>query len=174
MSIITPVIYTPIHQEEVNYLSSVTEETIRKIIQNCNFLLDLSPIGTIIFVNTNQYGVTQPNLNIWQLCDGSEITNLNSPIRTIGLVKRYTPDLRNLYLTGANNENLNPVTGTQNHNLSHGHTTSHQSLLGSFVDSKGQGAAAPFHAHSLPAQYSNPTIIDAPAYIYYNAYMKIC
>ena len=145
--ITTPPVYSPVHKEEVDYKNPTTEEAIKKIIANNNFLLDLSPIGTIIFINTNQYGGGQPNFALWQICDGSEITNPNSPIRSIGLNQRFTPNLKDRYLKGANASNLNPTGGSQLHNLAHGHSTGGPSAEGGGMQDKGDRRRRETHDH---------------------------
>lgn len=175
--IVTPPIYTPTHVEETEFLQSITEELMRKLIHNNNFLQDLAPIGTIIFVNSNQLGGGQPNLSFWQICDGSEITNANSPIRSIGLNLRYTPQMKNLYPCGAQLLSTNPTYGTHTHNLQHGHSTGGASAEGDGLRKKGSRNRRNPHGHTLASQYKpagdGGTIVQAPAYVYLIAYMKI-
>ena len=173
MAIITPPVYTPVHVEETNYLQPNNEETFKKLIRNNNFLQDLAPVGTIIFVNSNQLGGGQPNSLYWQVCNGSEITNPNSPLRSIGLNLRFTPDLRDRYARGALLSNTNPTGGSHNHNLSHQHTTGTASADGGGLRKKGDRRRRNPHTHILNTQYNNPTVVEAPAYVYYIAYMKI-
>jgi hypothetical protein len=177
MSIITPPIFTPVHQEEFDELQPTTEEVIRKLIRNNNFLLDLAPVGTIIFVNSNQLGGGQPSSSFWQVCDGSEITNPNSPLRSLGLNLRYTPNLKNKYPCGAEFENSNPEYGSHEHQLAHSHSTGGASSQGGGLEEKGDKRRREPHSHTLRTQYNNqndaPTIVESPAYIYYIAYMKI-
>lgn len=171
--ITTPPIFTPVHEEEFDYLEPVSEETMRKLILNSNFLLDLAPVGTIIFVNINQPGVTQPNSNYWQVCDGSQITNPNSPIRSIGLNLRYTPNMKGLYPCGAEFVKVNNTGGTHIHNLVHGHTTGGASAHGKGLKKKGDRSRRNPHGHVLFDQYTAEYELVAPAYLYAVAYMKI-
>jgi hypothetical protein len=173
MSIVTPPIYTPVHEEEIKTLSPHSEEIFRKLVRNNNFLLDLAPVGTIIFVNINQQGGGQPNAAMWQPCDGSEITNSLSPLRSIGLNLRFTPDLRTFYPRGAVNDTSTSTGGSHNHNLQHSHTTGLASVQGPPLDRKGGQRRRNAHGHVLFAQYDNPTFIEAPAYVYLVAYLKI-
>ena len=171
--ITTPQQYTPVHNEEVSYKAPINEETFKKIIWNNNWLLDLVPVGSIIVIQTNQAGGGTPDSNVYQFCDGSEINNINSPLRSIGLNQRFVPDLRNKYPRGANSAVLNPSGGTWDHNLAHGHSTGLPSTIGGRVDNKGDRRRRDLHTHSIPDQYNNPTTIETPAYISYNFYMKI-
>jgi len=97
MAITIPTIYTPVHLDEVEDEESMTEETSRKMVQNSNYLLGLRPLRSIIWVQVNQNGVPPIDLSAWQIADGSEITNPNSPIRSVGATLRFTPDYRNKY-----------------------------------------------------------------------------
>lgn len=175
--IVTPVIYTPVHQEEIiqdnTRLQSFTEETYRKIGQNNNWLIDLRPVGTIIFVNVNQDGGGAPDNQIWQPCDGSEIVNPDSPLRSIGVNQNFVPDLRDRYLRCAGSDVGNNVGGSQDHNLQHTHTTGAPSAVGGRLEDKGDRRYRTAHTHAIATQYNNPTTFDSPAYNYSIAYMKI-
>jgi hypothetical protein len=174
MSIITPPVFTPVHEEETQYLRAIMEDTIRKMIQNNNFLLDLAPLGKIIFVNPNQLGGGQPPSDFWQICDGSEITNPNSPLRSIGLNLRFTPNLKDRYPCGSVDAVSNPTGGTHTHFLNHSHTTGTASADGGGLRKKGDRRRRNNHTHAIASQYpTEGTVIEAPAYVYYIAYMKI-
>ncbi len=173
MSILTPVVISPIHNSETDYLSSINEETLHKLIANNNWLLDLRPIGSIVFINTNQAGASTPDSNVYQICDGSEITHPNSPIRSIGLNQRFTPDLRDKYPRGANSYVVNPIGGTWDHNVSHAHSTGGPSAIGGTIDTKGDRRRRDFHTHSISSALASTLVVETPAYIVYNAYMKI-
>jgi hypothetical protein len=56
------------------------------------------PIGAIFPIMVNISGVDAPDPNIWQECDGSEITNENSPLRSTPSQPRFVPDLRDKYI----------------------------------------------------------------------------
>ena len=172
--IVTPQQYTPVHNEEVAYQSPINEETVKKIVYNNNWLLDLMPLGSIVAIQTNQAGGGTPDANIYQFCDGSEITNSNSPIRSIGLNQRFVPDLRAKFPRAANNATTNPTGGSWDHNLSHAHGTGGPSTVGNTITAnKGDRRRRDFHSHDVPEQYEDPTTIETPAYITYNLYMKI-
>ena len=171
--ITTPPIYTPIHDIETDYLSPINEETLHKMILNNNWLLDLKPIGSISFFQTNQPGTSSPDPMTYQLCDGSEITHPNSPLRSIGLNQRFTPDLRGKYPRGATNFSSNPTGGTWDHNVNHAHTTGIPSSIGGRMQKKGDRRRRDVHTHAINAALNNPTVVESPAYITYNAYMKI-
>ena len=177
MAITTPPIFTGVHEEEIiqesSELQSFTEETYLKIAQNNNWLIDLRPIGSIAFININQQGGGTPDPNIWQECNGSEITNPNSPLRSIGINQNFVPDMRDTYLRCHSGATGNPQGGSQDHNLAHSHNTGGPSATGGGMEDKGDRRFRVNHNHAVATQYSNPTYFDAPAYIQYIAYMKI-
>lgn len=172
--IVTPPINTPIHDMETDFQSPINEETLHKMIVNNNWLLDLRPIGSIVFINTNQSGASTPDPSVYQICDGSEITHPLSPIRSIGLSQRFTPDLRGKYPRGANNWTTNPMGGTWDHNVEHNHGTGGPSSIGATITAnKGDRSRRDVHTHSIGNALTSPLTIETPAYIVYNAYMKI-
>lgn len=171
--IVTPQQFTPVHNEEVKYEAPINEETLKKIVYNNNWLLDLVPVGSIVYLQTNQPGGGTPDPNVYQFCDGSEITNINSPLRSIGLNQRFTPDLRGRFPRGTSSATTNTKGGTWDHNLEHAHTTGLPSSAGGGLDKKGDRRRRDQHTHVIYEQYDNPTTIETPAYIAYNAYMKI-
>lgn len=172
--IVTPPINTPIHDIETDYNSPINEETLHKLIYNNNWLLDLRPVGSIVFINTNQFGASTPDSAVYQICDGSEITHPNSPIRSFGLNQRFTPDLRGKYPRGANNWTTNPSGGTWDHNVAHAHSTGGYSTIGNTITAnKGNRRRRDQHTHSIGSALTSPLTVETPAYIVYNAYMKI-
>ena len=177
MSTITPKIWTPFGEFQVQYEISFDEEISKKIVLNNNWALDLKPIGSIIFINTNQPGVEAPNPNVWQYCDGSEITHPSSPLRSIGLARRFVPDLRKKFPRVGNNFNINATGGSWEHRLSHAHSTGTQNVYGGGLDKKGARQAERQHKHgsygALEGDSGTPKILETPAYFIVNAYMKI-
>lgn len=112
----TPPIFTDMHQEEVKFERPVSEETIKKLIANINWMRELYTIGEIVYIHTDADNVDQPDYSYWQPCDGTEITNPNSPLKTDPLVpevKRYTPDLRNTYLRFTIDEHTNEIINVE-------------------------------------------------------------
>jgi len=175
-NIIIPPIFTEYHEEELDLLSPGNEELIRKIAINNNFLMNLLPLGSILWIDINKPGgIGIPNTNVFQECDGSEITNPNSPLRTIGIFPRFTPDLKNKYPRGANSIDANSSGGTHNHNLTHNHGgyTGGGGGGGAGIEKKGDRRYAVFHEHTISGQYANPTFIEAPKFVYFIAYIKI-
>lgn len=172
-----PVLFTPISLNETKKESSGNEETISKMIQNTNWLLELRPIGSILLINTNQFGVEAPDSNVFQYCDGSEITHPSSPLRSVGLNTRFTPDLRGKFPRCSNNYETNETGGSWEHQFSHSHSVGTQTNYGSGVDKKGARQQEPPHSHgiygALEGDSDNPKKLEAPAYFVVNAYIKI-
>lgn len=102
MSITYPVLFTAVHDTETTVERPVSEETIRKIIQNINMLSKLHVIGSVKAVALNQPGVTAPTTSQWQVCDGSDISDTDSPLASIFGTTRYTPNIRGRFVRGAN------------------------------------------------------------------------
>ena len=150
-----PSIFTEFDSNEVDLHVPGHEELLKKMAMNNNYLLNLMPVGAIIFVNGSQSGVTLPDINYWQLCDGSEITNPNSPIRTIGIFQRFTPNLFEKFPRGSNDTINNNSGGTHTHNLDHTHSTGATHSGGPFLDARdkgyGEGYYSSIHGHvNLP------------------------
>lgn len=124
MAVIKPVFFNSIHDSEVNYTRPVSEETMRKMIQNCNMLAALAVIGSVRCVALNQQGVTVPNTDQWQAATGGQITHPQSPITSVGPTNRFTPDFTNRYIRGAAAPTVNGVGGAYTTNLEHDHIAS--------------------------------------------------
>lgn len=173
MSVTTPAIFTPIHREEATYKGPVHEELLRKIAQNFNFLGVLVPVGTIVYVEINKVGVVAPDESIWQICDGSEITNSNSPLRSQGLISRFVPDLLGKHPRCANVSNLNPEGGTYNYDFSHSHTTGNNTPAApNTLGEEGGRRVGNTHTHGIKSDLANQSF-DFPAAIKFVPYMKI-
>jgi len=76
----------------------VSNELATAISDALDYLQKSIPIGMISPILTNITGVPTPDPNIWQVCDGSEITNINSPLRSVGGSSRFTPDLTDRFV----------------------------------------------------------------------------
>ncbi|RYZ74567.1 MAG: hypothetical protein EOP09_00265 [Proteobacteria bacterium] len=122
MAVTRPAVFNSIDDKEVEFGRPVTEETVRKMIQNCNMLAALAPIGSMIHFNSRQPGVTQfPDPTIYQISNGGEITEATSPLRSIGEDLRFTPDMRNRYVRGAPSLAACGYGGNATVDLSHDH-----------------------------------------------------
>lgn len=121
MAIVKPVIFTPVEDAECVRNRPVSEEVVRKLIQNSNMLAALAVIGSLRTIALNQAGVVAPNTDQWQLSDGSQIVHPQSPITSITPTNRFTPDFTGKYIRGAFSTTVNNVGGAPSVNLSHFH-----------------------------------------------------
>lgn len=174
MAVTVPVMFTSIEDAEVEVTRPVSDELVRKIIQNVNMLAELAKIGQIISIAVNQPGVSAPNPAQFQQCDGSEITQENSPLQSTGGFTRYTPDLRKHFIRGAPNEAANGYTAAElTNNLSHTHSTTNvcTGVVGEEGDER-HGYADLCHNHGVNADLSTADPIDL-AYVKTVFYLKI-
>ena len=170
----TPQVFTSIHDEEVTNLVTCQEESLRKLIQDASYLADLGTLGTVVWHSENQPGVPTLDLTIWQRCDGTQITNPLSPLRTIGLSTRFTPDLRNRYPQCHDSAIGSDLGGTQTYNLQHSHGgATGVACPPIFVEADGDRRFSVCHAHSIAEALSSPIVIDYPAYLHLSAFFKI-
>lgn len=118
-----PTVYTPIEDAEVAANAPASEETIRKMVQNMNMLLELCPIGSVQFIQINLQNAPTPNGNILQIMNGGEITNSESPLKSVAPFNRFVPNMTGRYVRAAPNENvIGPrIGGDATVNLSHAH-----------------------------------------------------
>ena len=126
-----------------------------------------------MYIDINKDGGGTPDSTVWQECNGSEIVNPISPLRTIGLNQNFVPDLRSTYLRAALTTVGNTIAGSQDHNLSHSHTTGGASAIGGGMEDKGDRRHRVAHGHNVATQYNNPTVFDSPAFLHMIAYMKV-
>jgi hypothetical protein len=173
MAVTYPPCYTEVKDAELEVERPVTDELLRKMIQNVNMLSQLAMVGQICAIAVNQPGAPAPNPEIWQACDGSEITDVNSPLQSIGGDNRYTPDLKKKYLRGAEDQELNTITSADlTCNLTHTHTTN---VIGYWQVGEGgterRGYAAA-HNHGINNDLSAAEPIDV-AHMKVVFYMKI-
>jgi len=177
MGITVPPNYTPVHKQEVQDEASMTEESARKIVQNSNWLLELRPIRSIVFIEVNQDGVPNIDLSRWQEANGGEITNPNSPIRSVGATLRFTPNYEDRYprvTTSA--AGPNGTGGSQTHDLEHDHgglTGGVSPTPGASLEIGGDRRAHVEHMHTIADDLADGTFLDAPQFLKVIAYMRI-
>ena len=81
-----------------DYGDVVSVELAEAMRKNIDFLRSVCAIGEIAPIMVNIPGVPTPNPNYWQECDGSEIINENSPLRSQGAIQRFTPNMIDRYI----------------------------------------------------------------------------
>lgn len=105
-----------------NYGELVSVEAFSAITKNLNYLIDSMPVGSIIPILAGMPGVPTPDPRLWQLCDGSMITEQRSELHD-----NPTPDFKDRYSKGADSPGLAGQTGGANEksfNHDHGGITS--------------------------------------------------
>lgn len=142
---------------------------------NIDFMSAFCPVGNIVPILVGMTGVPTPDSNIWQECDGSEIVNENSPLRSQGGSPRYTPNMIDKYLRVPTNFGLSGNQGGVNATLvfkhNHGGTTNTVSTGGD-VDSGHNKRHTKNHSHKINTSFSNPINIEPPFYTV-KFYMRI-
>ncbi len=164
--------FKKIEVDNSNFGNVVSYEMATELKENIDLLQMAIPVGEIIPILVNLPNVPVPNPDIWQECNGSEIVNPNSPLRTIGIIKNYVPDLRDRYLKVSPN-NSNAVGGSQDHSLQHSHATGPASSIGGGLDDKSDRRRRVNHGHQIATQYEEVTTITSPAFYKFVAYMKV-
>ena len=87
-----------IDDDDLEFGDVVSNEIKLSLKNTIDYLSAIVAIGEIAPIMTNIPGVPTPDPNIWQECNGSEITNENSPLRTVGDTINTTPDMREHYI----------------------------------------------------------------------------
>lgn len=155
MAITYPQVFTSTEDLETVKNRPVSEEVVRKFIQNSNLLGSLCPIGSIRAVLISAVGVSPPNSDLWQIADGSQITHGGSPLASVGIDLRYTPDFVNTYFRGAMAEGVNNTGGSHTVDLNHSHDT--DVVCGNKVGEEGderKGYPEECHSHTIQADMS--------------------
>ena len=180
MAVTIPPVYTEIDDQELSFKRPVSEETIRKLIQNVNMLGSLALVGSVRAVAVNTPGVPAPDPQQFQYCDGSQITDLTSPIRATSGHPRAVPNIADKYVRGASSTTSNADTGdltpgaSRTRDLQHTHTTGDVSN-GGIVATDGNerhGYPGAVHNHGVTADLSDSDPIEL-AHIQTAYYLKI-
>lgn len=175
MAATNPLVFTPISEDEVSLSRPSQEDLIKKLCQNINMLGELAVIGAIECFDINQAGANSPEATIFQLADGGEITNVDSPLRSSGPTTRLTPDTRNRYIRGATGATTsgNELGGAATVSLQHNHTPTSSvtyPLVGN-AGSDGYGGPATHH-HDVANELSAAEPLEE-AYVMTAMYLKI-
>ena len=161
MAVQTPASPIKLNDNQLDFGSTVAEATMKQIGQNVNQLIDSTPIGTIVAFAVNLNGVSLPNSDIWQLCDGSEITQADSPMRSQGIITNFTPDLTDRFIRGSSIGNQNQFAGADAFSTNVNATTDVQSGPTRGTDNGGDGDSlegAFAHAHNVSFNVSGDTV----------------
>ena len=170
-------LFTGIDDDLTEFGKLVSWELATAIAEALEYMQDSIMIGSINAIMTNLSGVDAPDPNIWQECDGSEITNENSPLRSVGGIQRYTPDLTDKYLrfstslgTVGNNYGANTYNFQHNHT---GFTANTEAPIGSDTITDAINTLQ-FHRHEINSDslFTSPLNTE-PSYYTLKYYMRI-
>jgi hypothetical protein len=175
MAVVRPVMFTSVDDLEVTFERPVSEETVRKMIQNANMLAALAPLGSVLHMQLNQPGVQPPLTSVYQLANGGEITEPTSPLRSIVPITRVVPDIRNRYVRGAPTLGTTGSGGSSTVNLSHTHSNGVACAPINANDGnerRSWNANFPCHDHTMNSDLSSAEPLD-PAHQELAVYIKI-
>jgi len=165
-----------INDQITEYAKILSQELATTIHYNSLLLNTIIPIGSVIPIMTNIPGVPAPDLNIFQECDGSEITNENSPLRSIGGENRYVPNLIEHYLRVPSTFGLSGQNGGVNDSTlfahNHGGVTGYQENDEDGDPSGDEFMAARRHRHGINSDLVNPLNVEPP-YFTVRFFMRI-
>lgn len=168
-------LFTPIDNDLTLYDEIVSVELFSAITAGLNYLIDATPVGTIMPILYGLTGVPAPDSEIWQLCDGSAITNVNSP-----LVGHNTPDftdgrmIKGAVSAGTPGTRGGSHTGDLRHN--HGGSTSGLNWAPHNGQSKNDHdfhAFASGHQHTISSDSSMSAVNLDPIHVKIKQYIKI-
>lgn len=163
--------YTPIDDSVATQGSIVAVETFTAIAQSLAYLMDSMPVGAEIIVMTGFPNVPTPNPQIWQLCDGSLITNQNSPLRN-----QHTPNKAStpLYHRGSAVGQVGSTGGalTKDFTHAHGGSTGVYNAVANKLDDEDVFNEGVSHAHGIFQDLFGSHNVEPP-HIRLNHYIKI-
>ena len=90
--------FTKIDIDKTTFGKVVSYEVATQFRDNIELLQKCFPLGEIVPILVGIPNVPIPDANVWQECNGSEILNPNSPLRSMGALNNYTPDLRERFI----------------------------------------------------------------------------
>ena len=158
--------YEKIDEDDLEFGDIVSYELATIIKDNIDLLSLAVPTGEVVPIMVGIPGVPTPDANIWQECNGSEIINENSPLRTIGGVQRFTPDLRERYIKVPQIFGQSGDEGGLNDSYIFRHN--HAGVTGGFVapedgdPSGSQFMTAINHAHTIDYSFDFATNVEPP------------
>lgn len=126
--------YQPVDDIVSAWPKLVSTELFTKIAENINYMIASVPVGTIMPILYGFTGVPLPDPTLWQLCDGSMVTDQKSPLRNSA-----TPDyttLGGLYMKAAASVGtVGNIAGSHTVDLRH----SHGGVTGNWADTANEG-----------------------------------
>lgn len=144
---------------------------------NTDFLQAVCAVGNVAPILTGLTGVPNPDPNIWQECNGSEITNENSPLRSLGASQHFTPDMRERYIMmvkpgGQSSGTLGGVNNTYAFQHNHGGYTGSVTSNSDSKHSHSAREAAFSHNHTIANSFDYGVNAEPP-FITVKFFMRI-
>lgn len=164
-----PTLYTSFFDSEFAVEAPISEEVVRKMIQNCNMLSRLAVVGQVAMVQPNIPGSIIPSAEQFRFCDGSVLSNGDS-----ALDGQTIPDMRDKYVRAASTTTTNDDVGNATINLTH----DHGGVTGDLTHPLGPDAGASYntawvtHNHTIPQDLTSPITLNLK-YMYFAFYLKI-
>ena len=158
--------FEKINTDDLEYGDIVSFEVSSQLKDNIDLLSLVVPVGEITPIMVGITGVPTPDSNIWQECNGSEIVNENSPLRTIGNEQNFTPDLRERYIKVPIIFGQSGQIGGLNNTFIFRHN--HAGVTGAHEapedgdPSNDQRMAEPFHTHTIQFDFNFSINIEPP------------
>lgn len=151
--------------------TSIAQSLWLKVGQLQNYINDSYPIGMLLFmVNSQDELPATPDLNYWKFCDGTVISNANSPMNG-----QAVPDFRNRFWrhqqTG---EILLSVAGNDSLNFAHNHggVSSSDPWFGTIdMDTGGERALPIPHSHPIASALGVTSMV--PPYFAVQVYVRV-
>ena len=157
---------------EADFGTSIAQTLWQRIIDHLNWLNTALPVGSVLYFYASQTYANGSQIAgpgpCWQLCDGAEITDPNSP-----LVGQFTPNMLGRFLKGS--ETPDQIGGSDTVNLAH----NHGGATGAIFDGENnfnsggdneQGGPS-FHNHTISTDLG--VILRLPPYAELQPYMRI-
>jgi hypothetical protein len=166
--------FTNIDTDMAEFGDVVSQELADLFRTNADYLSKIIPVGHIVPIMTNIPGVETPDSNVWQECDGSEITNVNSPLRSTGGSSRYTPNMVDRYIKVGTTAQSGNTGGSHSVSFSHNHggwTGDHESPADADPSTTLFNVAAS-HRHQILTDLAGPLNWEPP-YFVVKFFMKI-
>jgi hypothetical protein len=156
---------------EKDFGTSIAQALGNKDKDNINALNKSYPVGVLLYMINSQDNLpTTPDLNFWQLCDGSVVSNPNSP-----LDGQTLPDFRNKFIRHTRASETDLTQGGQDTvNLAHNHggQTGITNDRNDFqLDNGGEMMEGEDHSHSISTSLGVTSTV--PAHLEMQIYVRI-
>ena len=151
--------------------TSISESLWIKMAQLQNYVNLSFPVGMLMFFEQTQSNLpSPPDSNYWKYCDGTAVTNINSPL--LGVV---VPDLRGKFWRAAGSTDILLSTGganTGNFAHNHGGFSGFTYPFGTInLDNGGERVSPDNHRHTIGTSLGISSIV--PPYHEVQVYVRV-